>query len=212
MRKPRLFGADYSVYVRTARLVLLEKAVDHELVPVDVFATGGPPTSHLERQPFGRIPAFEDGDFKLYETGAITRYVDEAFSGPALQPPTPRIRARMNQMIGIADSYVYPTLVWGIYVEQVSKPASGRRTDVVRLDAALERAPTCLKALAELSQDSAWLCGDGISLADLHLAPMIDYFMTSPVANDLLGKHSGLMSWWERVSARPSMLRTIPTG
>lgn len=212
MRKPRLFGADYSVYVRTVRLVLLEKSVDHELVPVDVFASGGPPASYLERQPFGRIPAFEDGDFKLYETGAITRYVDEAFDGPALQTDTPRIRARMNQMIGIADSYVYPTLVWGIYVEQVSKPASGRQTDAARLTAALERAPTCLKALADLSQNSAWLCGDGISLADLHLAPMIDYFMKSPVANDLLGKHSGLMSWWERVSVRPSMLKTIPTS
>ncbi|MEN3147124.1 glutathione S-transferase N-terminal domain-containing protein [Neorhizobium sp. IRAMC:178] len=211
MRKPRLFGADYSVYVRTVRLVLLEKSVDHELVPVDVFASGGPPASYLERQPFGRIPAFEDGDFKLYETGAITRYVDEAFDGPALQTDTPRIRARMNQMIGIADSYVYPTLVWGIYVEQVSKPANGRQTDAARLTAALERAPTCLKALADL-QNSAWLCGDGISLADLHLAPMIDYFMKSPVANDLLGKHSGLMSWWERVSVRPSMLKTIPTS
>ena len=44
------------------------------------------------------------------------------------------------------------------------------------------------------------------------MAPMIDYVMKSPVANDLLGEHSGLMSWWERVSVRPSMLKTIPTG
>jgi len=47
MKKPTLYGADYSVYVRIARLALLEKGVDHELVPVDVFAEGGPPPGIL---------------------------------------------------------------------------------------------------------------------------------------------------------------------
>ncbi len=67
MTRPRLFGADYSVYVRIARLALTEKGVDYELVPVDIFAAGGPPAGYLERQPFGKIPAFEHGDFRLFE-------------------------------------------------------------------------------------------------------------------------------------------------
>src|SRR5919108_2855669 len=103
MGRPRLFGADYSAYVRIARLALAEKQVDYELVPVDVFAEGGPPASYLERQPFGRIPAFEHEGFRLYETTAITRYVDDAFPGAALQPAEPRLRAAMNQIIGIVD-------------------------------------------------------------------------------------------------------------
>lgn len=55
---PRVFGAKYSVYVRIVRLSLAEKGVDYELVPVDIFADGGPPTDYLDRHPFGRIPAF----------------------------------------------------------------------------------------------------------------------------------------------------------
>ncbi len=54
-KRPQLYGADYSVYVRIARLALLEKGVAHDLVPVDIFAEGGKPVSHLARHPFGKI-------------------------------------------------------------------------------------------------------------------------------------------------------------
>ena len=43
MGKPIVYGADYSVYVRIVRLVLAEKGIDYELVPVDVFAPEGIP-------------------------------------------------------------------------------------------------------------------------------------------------------------------------
>jgi hypothetical protein len=40
---PRVFGADYSVYVRIVRVYLIEKGVEYELLPIDVFAKEGPP-------------------------------------------------------------------------------------------------------------------------------------------------------------------------
>jgi|ERR1700730_9841038 len=92
--KPVVFGAPYSVYVRAVRLALEEKAVDYELVPVDIFAPSGVPPEHKVRHPFGKIPAFEHAGFRLYEASAITRYVDEAFPGPRLQPDDPLGRAR----------------------------------------------------------------------------------------------------------------------
>ncbi|TIU67935.1 MAG: glutathione S-transferase family protein, partial [Mesorhizobium sp.] len=59
MSKPILYGADYSVYVRIARLALEEKGIGYDLVPVDVFAPEGVAAWYLEHHPFGRIPAFE---------------------------------------------------------------------------------------------------------------------------------------------------------
>ena len=88
--RPVVYGADYSVYVRIVRLALEEKGVAYDLVPVDAFAEGGPGEDYLRRHPFGRIPAFEHDGFSLYETGAIARYVDEAFEGPRLQPAEDR--------------------------------------------------------------------------------------------------------------------------
>ncbi|MGK9203719.1 glutathione S-transferase family protein [Sinorhizobium meliloti] len=208
--RPRLFGADYSVYVRIVRLVLAEKEIGYELVPVDIFASEGPPPHYLERHPFGRIPAFDHAGFRLYETGAIARYVDEVFEGRQLQPLDPRERARCNQIVSIADNYAYPALVWGIYVERVSKPASGAVADEAVFAAALPKARTCLKAMSDLMGASPWLAGETMSLADLYAAPIFDYFLRAREGQEMLREHENLAAWWARMSVRRSMEETRP--
>lgn len=209
--RPRVFGADYSVYVRTVRLALAEKGIDYDLVPVDVFAKEGLPPAYLARQPFGRIPAFEHEGFRLYETSAITRYIDEVFDGPRLQLSDPRERARANQIMSIADNYVYPILVWGIYVERVSKPSKGRVADEAAISMALPKAATCLQVLSDLMGSGTWLAGDNLSLADLHAGPMFHYFLLTPEGPEMMQRHANLASWWVRVATRPSMLATKPS-
>jgi glutathione S-transferase len=211
MEPVRVFGAAYSVYVRTVRLALHEKGVAYDLVPVDVFAPGGPPAEHLERQPFGKIPAFEHGSFRLYETGAISRYIDEAFAGPVLQPGTPQERARINQVISIADNYIYPHLVWGVHAELVAKPQRGIETNQARLAASLDKSVTCLEALARLLGDAPFLAGSAApTLADLHAAPMFHYFRLAPEGRDMMTRWPSLSDWWSRIDARPSMQATRP--
>jgi glutathione S-transferase len=103
----QLYGAAYSVYVRAVRLALEEKGVAYELLPVDIFAEEGPPQDYARRQPFLKIPAFQHGDFQLYETDAILRYIAAAFPGPALQPALLRSNARAIQMLSILNAYAY---------------------------------------------------------------------------------------------------------
>jgi len=145
--KPVLFGPAYSVYVRIARIVLEEKGVDHDHVAFDVFNRDDWPDDWLERQPFGQVPAFEHGDFRLYETRAITRYIDEAFDGPALQPSGAQGRARVEQAISVLDAHGYRPMVWGIYVERVSRGKTGESDETV-IAAALPQAGDCLAVLA----------------------------------------------------------------
>lgn len=208
--KPHLFGAHYSVYVRIARLSLAEKGVEYDLVPVDIFAKEGPPPGYLDRHPFGRIPAFEHGGFCLYETGAIARYIDEAFEGPKLQPADIRERARCNQLISIADNYAYPQLVWGIYVERVSKPKRGAVTDEAKIAAAIPNAKACLKAISDLMADNPWLAGRQLTLADLYAAAMFDYFLMAPEGKDMVQQFGNLAAWWSHIAARQSMRKTSP--
>ena len=203
--RPCVFGTPDSVYVRIVRLALIEKGVDHALVPVDPFAPEGLPPAYGERHPFGRIPAFEHDGFRLYETGAITRYVDEAFAGPPLLPAEVRARARANQILSLADSYAYRPLVWGVYVERVEKPAQGEDVDEARLAAALAEARLCLAAIEALKQGAPFLAGARPSLADLHLAPMIFYFRQAPEGAALMAAHPGLEDWWSRMTARASL-------
>jgi glutathione S-transferase len=114
----------------------------------------------------------------------------------------------MNQIISILDSYAYRTLVWDIYVERVSRPAIGRASDEERIANALPKAEVCLSVLSELMGKASWLAGSTLSLADLHGGPMIAVFRLAPEGSRLLAAHDQLVKWWDRVSSRPSFLRT----
>lgn len=205
---PILYGARYSVYTRIPRLALEEKGVLYRLEEVDIFAPTGPPAWYAERQPFGRIPAFEHDGFRLYESGAISRYVDEAFAGPALQPVDAKGRARVNQVISICDSYAYRTLVWDVFVERVSNPIQGKPSDEARIAAALPRAGRCLDVLDACLADQPWLAGPTLSLADLHAQPMLALFRLAPEGAQMLEKHTELSRWWEAMASRPSVRAT----
>lgn len=205
---PRVFGAAYSVYVRIVRLALEEKGVAYELVPIDVFAPGGPPEWYLQHHPFGRIPAFEHQGFRLFEAGAVTRYVDEAFDGPALQPSDPKRRALVNLVIGMLDAYAYRALVWDVYVERVSKPKRGETSDEQRIAAGLSVAKTCIATLAHLKAPGPWLVGEQLTLADLHAAPMFAYFLKAQEGRDLVTNYPGVEAWWSNVSTLPRYAAT----
>ena len=204
MGKPVVYGADYSVYVRIVRLVLAEKGIDYELVPVDIFAEGGAPAWYDERHPFGRIPAFEHDGFRLFETSATARYVDEAFDGPALQPKDPRSRATMNQIIGMLDAYGYRSMVWDVAVERLEKQAP----DETLIANGLSTAATVLRVLASLKTRGPWLLGDQLTLADLHAAPIIGYFVKVAEGQNLLAEFPDVQAWWTRIAGRPSFAGT----
>lgn len=193
---PTLYGLEISVYVRIARLVALEKGVALALETVDPFAEGGPPDWYLAMQPFGKIPALRHGELTLYETQAIARYLDEAFDGPALQPADPVRRARMTQVAGIVDSYAYRPMVWGLFVASRERPA-----DPAAFGAALRAAERALEALEALAE-GPWLLGDALSLADMHLAPVVRYLVEVPQGRTLLAAAPTLTAWWDRCRAR----------
>lgn len=209
MTTPILFGAAYSVYTRICRLVFAEKGVIYRFEEVDVFGPDGVPAAQLRRQPFGRIPAFEHDGFALYETGAITRYIDEVFAGPALQPAGPQARSRLNQAISILDSYAYPNWVWGLFVERRRKPLRGAVADEAKVAAALPVAQTCCAALGEmLGDERPFLCGEDLTLADLHAAPMLACLVMTEDGRAMVTARPAVAAWWERLRLRPAMAET----
>jgi glutathione S-transferase len=204
-----LCGYQYSVYSWIARLALVEKGVDYGWSEVNPFAHDVP-ESYLALHPFKRVPALVHYGFPIYETGAITRYVDEAFPGPRLQPTDPRHRARCNQFISVIDSYVYWPLVRQVFSHRVFRPRLGGPSDATEIEKGLAAASDVLAALERLVADAEYLCGAGISLADIHLAPMIGYFAMAEEGEALLKKHDKLSRWWATMSARTAYRATMP--
>jgi len=208
MADPILYGPGYSTYTRSARLALEEKGVGYQHVEVDFLQ--GMPEDQRARQPFGKVPAFEHDGFRLYETCAIERYVDEAFAGPALQPADPRGRARMTQIISVLDSYTYAPTVGQLVIQRLVAPLMGGTPDEAAIEAALPAVRNSMGTLEQLLGDQAFLAGESLSLADLHLAQIFAYFTATPESVPILADKPGLHRWWESVKARESMAKTEP--
>lgn len=102
----QLHGYRYCVYTRVALMAVHKKSLDYVSMEINPFL----PDVSLEYRrmhPFTRVPVHCHGEFVIYETAAITRYLDAAFTEPALMPDEPRTLARVAQVIGIVDNYGY---------------------------------------------------------------------------------------------------------
>ncbi len=210
MATPIIYGPDYSTYVRTVRLAFEEKPAEYRLEPVHILGGEGQQAGHLQRHPFGKVPAFAHDGLELYETDAIVRYVDQVFPGRRLQPSDPRQAARMNQIVGIINSYGYGSIVMKLVWQRLIVPMLGGQGDEEIVREAKPTVGRCLAELDRLKSGDAFLVGSDVSLADLFLAPVFAYFTMTPDAQELLQPHAGLRSWWETMSNRPSMQKTQP--
>ena len=205
-----LHGPAYSTYARTVRLALEEKGVAYTLDEVDLFKGGSQTPEHLARQPFGKVPALTHDGFVLYETFAIVRYVDEAFDGPSLQPADARARARMTQICAVIDSYTYANAIGKAFWQAAIVPMQGGAPDQAVMAEGLAKADTSFAAIEALCVGGPFLCGAAISLADLHLLPVVDYFASVPAGRAVLDKHPKLAAWAAGMATRPSVLKTKP--
>jgi glutathione S-transferase len=210
MTRPIVYGAAMSPYVWSVRLTLAEKGVAHDLVSVgiDEFKS----EAHLERHPFGKIPAFEHDGFVLYETQAIMRYVDEAFPSAPLQPIEVQPFARMNQIMGVVDNYLTPCLLADVIFQRMVAPLLGRATDEAAVSAALPKVRHCLGEIARLAGDQEFLAGDTVTLADLMAIPQISYFKKFPEGMAQLAELPALAAWVNRMEVRQSVQVTRPAG
>ena len=205
-----LHGYQYSVYAWIARFALHEKGISYRWIEVNPFADDLP-EAYLLLHPFGRVPTLVDGDFVLFETGAVTRYIDEAFAdGPKLQPSLPEARARVGQILSIVDSYTYWPLVRQVFSHDVMGPLIGRPSDPSEVHRGLTEAPHILESLNSLASGDRFLVDDRLTLADIHLAPMISYFIESDGGRAVFRRYDRLWAWWEVISARAAFNETKP--
>lgn len=203
-----LHGYRYSVYNRIARLVLLLKGVEHRTIEVDPFAELS--EGYLMLHPFGRVPALTHGAFTLFETGAITRYVDRAFEGPPLQPEGAAALARMDQVIAVVDAYGYWPMVRQVSSHGFFRASFGEPSSREEVDAGLEASGKVLSFLDGVAAEGEVLTGRDITLADCHLAPMIDYFVRAEEGTAALSRHHALQRWWDQVRALEAFANTDP--
>jgi len=202
-----IHGIPGSPYVRAPLLALEEKGLPWRLEPLPM---GGNRTPEYKARlhPFAKIPVLDHGDFRLYETRAILDYIDQIAPEPALTPTDCKLRARMNQVIGIVDSYVAPRLSGAVTFPRLVAPHFGIPVDDAAVVAAIPAAQEVVDELARLLGDQNYVAGPALSLADLMLIPHLVFLPDFAEGAAFLAPHANLADWIERVKARPSMAAT----
>jgi glutathione S-transferase len=185
------------------RWLLEELQVPFELENVS-FAL--PTVSFSQASPFGKLPALEDGDVTMCESGAILEYLLEKYGSGRLAPPpgTPE-RPAFLQWVHFAEATVMPPL-GDITRHTVFKPEAERLPAVVA-DARL-RAAAALNLPEETLRDSDYLLRSGFSAADI----MMGYTVVSSRWHGLLADaYPNLNRYLARLEARPAFQKAFYT-
>lgn len=212
MSQPVVYGDAISTYVRSVRLALAEKGVEHTFNGLDLTKGEHKTPEFLARQPFGKMPAFEHEGNAFYEASAMIRYVDEAFEGPALMPSSPGARARINQILSSIDCYGYPAAVTELFIPIALVPSLGGETDKAVVEAAKPKAQLFVDVTEKLLGSDDFFGGDKVTLADIHLLPVLTYLGAIPEGKAILESAPGLRSWLGRMSERPSAKSVMPAS
>ena len=196
-----------SPFGRAVLVTLEEKGARYRLAALSPAAMRSP--EHLALHPFGRLPILEHGDFRLYETQAIVRYLDRVLPGPALTPAQPEAAARMDQLLNINDWYLFQGAASVIGFQRVVAPKLlGLPADEAAVAAAVPKTAAAIAELARLLGGNTFLTGEAPSLADFVIAPQLDFLDGTPEGASLLGMHANLGAWLVRMNSRPSMRAT----
>ena len=203
MAEVTIYGFPQSNFVRVACMTCVEKGVSYTLEKAAPHSL-----EILALNPHGKIPAFTHGDLTLYETSAITRYIDEAFDGPRLQPEDVRERAVMNQWISAANHYYDRSMIRDFVIQRVVVPSRGGTPDEELIKEALPKIETQLAIAEKALAESEFLAGDRMTLADLFMVPIIFYVGLPPEGAALREKCTSVNRWLETRSARESFKKT----
>ena len=157
------------------------------------------PASYIDEQPFGQIPIYDDGDVRLFESGAIVLHIAERH--PGLLPVDADARARAITWMFAALNTVEPPILELVVVKflEGDRPWKAGRLPLVE-----ERIRHRLGQLSAWLGDADWLDG-AFGVGDLMMVSVLLRLRPS----GLLDEYPNLAAYVARGEARPAYKRAF---
>ena len=194
----KLYDFKSSPNCQRVKIVLAEKNMPYEIVPIDLRAQEQKTPDYLKLNPYGKVPVLADDDTVLYESCIINEYLEEKYPNPPLMPKEPGKKAKARILVDYGMAHFdapYQKLRMELMKdpkEQNQEIISGAKNELKKLLQRFE---------AEIG-DEQYLVGD-FSLVDADLLPRFTRLEGFGVLPDpslpRLGKYM------ERMKARPSV-------
>lgn len=179
----KLYGGDRS-RASIVKWYLEELDIPYEFIRLDMQAGEHQQPEFLAINPMGKVPAIVDGDFQLWESGAILLYLAEKYGK---MPPSVEERAKIAQWVLFASS----TLFIGVFVE------ANREREI----------PLLMTALDEILQEQPFIMGNDFTVADVAVGSTLSYI---PVYFKLdLSPYPGVLKYIQQMSLRPAFTKSM---
>lgn len=182
----KLYTNDWSRGV-TVEWYIAEIGIDVEKVNVDMYGTKEHKSDAFRKiNPMGRVPAFQDGDLTMSESGAILLYLwEEKSSGR--DKLTAAQRGRILQQVLFANS-------------TLEEAAFGPHKD--------KQLPEVMGALDQLLATQPYVAGPEFTVADVAVASTLTW-LPSMVPEAKTDGYKHISEFMKRVHARPACKATL---
>uniref|UniRef100_A0A453FKN5 glutathione transferase n=1 Tax=Aegilops tauschii subsp. strangulata TaxID=200361 RepID=A0A453FKN5_AEGTS len=203
MAPVKLYGATLSWNVTRCVAALEEAGVEYELVPIN-FGTGEHKSpDHLARNPFGQVPALQDGDLYVFESRAICKYACRKNKPELLKEGDIKESAMVDVWLEV-EAHQYTAALEPVILECLIRPMFGRATDQKIVEDNLVKLKKVLEVYEARLSKCKYLAGDFLSLADLNHVSATACLATTPYAS-LFDAYPHVKAWWSGLMARPSV-------
>jgi len=194
----KLYDFKSSPNCQRVKVVLAEKNLPYEIVPIDLPAKEQKTPEYLKMNPYGKVPVLTDDSTVLYESCIINEYLEEKYPTPPLLPKDPSLKAKARILIDYGMAHFdspYQKLRMELMKdakEQNAQAVASAKADLKKL----------LQRFEEEMGDKSYLLGD-FSLVDADLLPRFTRLEGFGVLPD--PSLPRLSKYMERMKARPSV-------
>lgn len=203
----KIWGRKNSSNVRKALWIAEEMGLPYESVEAGGAFGLVDGEAYRAKNPNGRVPMIEDGDFVLWESNAIVRYLAARYApDSALYPSDPQARASADKwMDWTTSTFAEPFrhVFWGV----LRTPAE--QQDWVQINGAIKTVQSLLLVVDEALANQPYLSGDELGMGDIPLGSFIYAWFEMPIERPAMHH---LQAWYERLKARPAYQTAVMTA
>jgi glutathione S-transferase len=185
-----------------------EVGVSLDPVHVDLFKGESRAPSLLAKNPNGKLPILEDGDFVLWESNAMLGYIAAKANRADLAPTTPRERADVDRWLAWHNSHFGPAIGKVAFQRIVKKLGGLGAPDEAIVKQGIEEFERFAGALDQALGNKEYLCGR-LTIADFAVAT---YAALTESCGLELDRYPRAKAWSDRMSSRESLRKTFATA
>ncbi|MGH7873216.1 MAG: glutathione S-transferase family protein [Candidatus Binatia bacterium] len=194
----KLYDFKSSPNCQRVKVVLVEKNLAHEIIPIDLRKQEQKTPKYLQMNPYGKVPVLTDDDTVLYESCVINEYLEEKYPNPPLLPKDPGKKAKARILIDYGMAH-FDSPYQKLRMELMKDPKEQSQPII---DGAKSELSKLLQRFEEELGDQQYLVGD-FSLVDADLIPRFTRLEGFGVLPD--PSLPRLTKYLERMKARPSI-------